>query len=144
MYIANLPTNFKESDLETLLSKYGHVVSTRILRDGYGVSKGVGFARMENKERCEHIIQVFNNNMIQGSKEPLLVKFADGGNKKKSMYKNNENTKVWRDGSCAGIGSDNMMANMQFEHNALAAAQNGVTGQPMMQIQGYRHHYSVP
>lgn len=32
-------------DLETLISPYGVVVSTRILRDHAGASRGVGFAR---------------------------------------------------------------------------------------------------
>ena len=45
MYFANLPLNFKEHDLENLLSKYGSVVSTRVLRDEVNISKGVGFAR---------------------------------------------------------------------------------------------------
>lgn len=40
LYIANLPTAFKETDLENLLSKYGQVISTRILRDQQGQSKG--------------------------------------------------------------------------------------------------------
>lgn len=40
LYIANLPPTFKETDLETLLAKYGQVVSTRILRDQQGQSKG--------------------------------------------------------------------------------------------------------
>merc|ERR1719458_2018977 len=33
LYIANLPHSVKESDLETMFSPYGQVVSTRILRD---------------------------------------------------------------------------------------------------------------
>lgn len=45
LYFANLPLNFKENDLESLLSKYGNVVSTRVLRDEVNISKGVGFAR---------------------------------------------------------------------------------------------------
>lgn len=40
LYIANLPPTFKETDLENLLSKYGQVISTRILRDQQGQSKG--------------------------------------------------------------------------------------------------------
>lgn len=41
---------------------------------------------------------MFNGNPIPGAKEPLLVKFADGGNKKKSLYKNDNNGgRVWRD-----------------------------------------------
>lgn len=45
LYFANLPLNFKEHDLENLLSKFGNVVSTRVLRDEVNISKGVGFAR---------------------------------------------------------------------------------------------------
>lgn len=40
LYIANLPPHFKETDLENMLSKYGQVVSTRILRDQQCNSKG--------------------------------------------------------------------------------------------------------
>lgn len=41
---------------------------------------------MESTDKCEQIIQIFNNYVLQNGKEPLLVKFADGGNKKKNMY----------------------------------------------------------
>lgn len=118
LYIANLPPTYKESDVDNLLAKYGQVISTRILRDSEGNSKGVGFARMESKEKCESIIQIFNGALIQGSKDPLLVKFADGGNKKKNLYKNNDNNKIWRD--AAGEG----MQAVPYDHNSLA--QNGM------------------
>lgn len=58
LYMANLPPHFKENDVDQLLAKFGQVVSTRILRDTQGHSKGVGFARMESREKCEQIIQV--------------------------------------------------------------------------------------
>lgn len=48
---------------------------------------------MESKEKCEQIIHMFNGKSLNGSKDPLLVKFADGGNKKKSLYKNT----IWRE-----------------------------------------------
>lgn len=99
LYIANLPPLFKETDLENLLSKYGQVVSTRILRDQQDVNKGVGFARMESREKCEQIIQIFNGTPLPGAKDPLLVKFADGGSKKKNAFKNNQDQsqRSWRD-----------------------------------------------
>lgn len=133
LYIANLPPSYKESDVDTMLAKYGQVISTRILRDTEGVSKGVGFARMESKEKCEQIIQMFNGNVIPGSKDPLLVKFADGGNKKKNMYKNNDNSKMWRDGG-------ETIPTVAYDPNALA--QNGVPPSHMMPtaISNYRHY----
>lgn len=49
--------------------------------------------RMESKEKCEQIIQMFNGKALTGAKDPLLVKFADGGNKKKSLFKST----IWRE-----------------------------------------------
>lgn len=48
---------------------------------------------MESKEKCEQIIQIFNGKALTGAKDPLLVKFADGGNKKKSLFKGT----IWRE-----------------------------------------------
>ena len=95
LYIANLPRHFTESDIERLLSQYGTVISTRILRDVSLQSRGVGFARMESKEKCEEVIGGFNGKVLPGCSEPLLVKFADGGNKKR-MYRAPEQ-RLWRD-----------------------------------------------
>uniref|UniRef100_A0A0L8HI80 RRM domain-containing protein n=2 Tax=Octopus bimaculoides TaxID=37653 RepID=A0A0L8HI80_OCTBM len=89
LYIANLPPYFTEEHLENLFKEYGTVISTRILRKLDGQSRGVGFARMESKEKCEQIIQNFNSKILAGGNEPLLVKFADGGSKKKAQYQQN-------------------------------------------------------
>jgi RNA recognition motif-containing protein len=69
LYFANLPLHITEIDLETMLVPYGQVTSTRVLRNISGVSRCVGFARMESKECCETIIQVLNGKIIQGEKE---------------------------------------------------------------------------
>lgn len=45
LYISNLPVSMDEQELENMLKPLGHVISTRILRDANGVSRGVGFAR---------------------------------------------------------------------------------------------------
>ncbi|XP_033221687.1 protein alan shepard isoform X4 [Belonocnema kinseyi] len=130
LYIANLPLNFKENDVEGLLAQYGQVISTRILRDTSGQSKGVGFARMESKEKCEQIIQMFNGKALQGGKDPLLVKFADGGNKKKSLYKST----IWRE------TGDNMTLN----YDASGVGQNGVATTHMLPaaaLAQYSRHY---
>ncbi|KAL6726701.1 hypothetical protein Aduo_008645 [Ancylostoma duodenale] len=84
LYIANLPPNFNEQMLESALSPYGMVISTRILRNADGISRGVGFARMDSKEKCEEIIAALNGKLIEGmdpNATPLLVKQADTGRK---------------------------------------------------------------
>lgn len=45
LYISNLPLCVDEKELENMLQPFGQVVSTRILRDYSGNSRGVGFAR---------------------------------------------------------------------------------------------------
>lgn len=38
---------------------------------------------MDAKDKCEKIIQALNGTTINGAKDPLLIKFADGGPKKR-------------------------------------------------------------
>ncbi|CAN7997814.1 unnamed protein product [Ixodes hexagonus] len=131
LYIANLPLYMVEQDLEQMLSNHGNVISTRILRDNNSQSRGVGFARMESKEKCEHIIATFNTKVLPGSKEPLLVKFADGGNKKRTLYKNHDH-RMWRDGE--GI---------PLTYDQSAISQNGVAQQLLPALGGYQRTYST-
>lgn len=84
LYIANLPIHYNEQMLENVLSTYGQVISTRVLRNADGQSRGVGFARMDSKEKCEEIIEALNGRRLPEMKEtlpPLLVKQADTGRK---------------------------------------------------------------
>lgn len=61
LYFANLDFNMTEQDLRQALSEYGNVVSVRILRDQEKKSRGVGFARMNDKRQCQEIIDQFHN-----------------------------------------------------------------------------------
>lgn len=130
LYIANLPLFMSEPELENILGPYGTVISTRILRDSGMQSRGVGFARMESKEKCENIISVFNGHLIPGSKEPLLVKFADGGNKKRNQYKNQEH-RLWRDGE-----------GMPLSYEQAAIPQNGVAAQLVAPMTSFQRPYT--
>ncbi|XP_064183467.1 RNA-binding motif, single-stranded-interacting protein 1 isoform X2 [Anguilla rostrata] len=106
LYISNLPPSMDEQELENMLKPFGQVISTRILRDSSGASRGVGFARMESTEKCDAVISHFNGKYIKTPpgvlppSEPLLCKFADGGQKKRqSQSKYMQNGRVWsRDG----------------------------------------------
>ncbi|XP_022080160.1 RNA-binding motif, single-stranded-interacting protein 1-like isoform X2 [Acanthaster planci] len=93
LYISNLPKSYDEKELENMLSPYGHVISTRILRDSQTqLSRGVGFARMESKEKCEEVIKRFNGYIVPGQHDPLLCKFADGGVKKRNQFNKQQQT----------------------------------------------------
>ncbi|XP_005949673.3 RNA-binding motif, single-stranded-interacting protein 3 [Haplochromis burtoni] len=102
LYISNLPLSMDEQELENMLKPFSQAISTRILRDANGTSRGVGFARMESTEKCEAIIQHFNGKYIktppgvQAPSEPLLCKFADGGQKKRqTQVKYPQNGRSW-------------------------------------------------
>lgn len=104
LYFSNLPSAMKETDLEQMLSTFGTVISTRILRDQESKSKGVGFARMESPDVCERVINHFNGKKMNESledtdllkklkedegfrfpSEAMICKLADGGPKKRSQ-----------------------------------------------------------
>ncbi|XP_034339597.1 RNA-binding motif, single-stranded-interacting protein 3 isoform X8 [Arvicanthis niloticus] len=128
LYISNLPISMDEQELENMLKPFGHVISTRILRDANGVSRGVGFARMESTEKCEVVIQHFNGKYLKtppgipAPSEPLLCKFADGGQKKRqSQSKHTQNGRPWpREGE----------AGMALTYDPTAALQNGFYSSP--------------
>ncbi|KAG9271514.1 RNA-binding motif, single-stranded-interacting protein 1 isoform X1 [Astyanax mexicanus] len=132
LYISNLPLTMDEQDLESMLKPFGQVVSTRILRDANGASRGVGFARMESTEKCDAVISHFNGKFLKmpagvmAPSEPLLCKFADGGQKKRqSQNKYVPNGRAWaRDGEAR-------LAGMTLTYDPTAAAmQNGFYPSP--------------
>ncbi|XP_018102924.1 RNA-binding motif, single-stranded-interacting protein 2 isoform X8 [Xenopus laevis] len=124
LYISNLPVSMDEQELESLLKSFGQVISTRILRDASGTSRGVGFARMESTEKCEAVISHFNGKYIKtppgfpAPQEPLLCKFADGGQKKRQTQgKYMQNGRGWgREGETGG---------MTLTYDPATALQNG-------------------
>uniref|UniRef100_A0A7N8XMY2 RNA binding motif, single stranded interacting protein 2b n=1 Tax=Mastacembelus armatus TaxID=205130 RepID=A0A7N8XMY2_9TELE len=129
LYISNLPLSMDEQELENMLKPFSQAISTRILRDANGTSRGVGFARMESTEKCEAIIQHFNGKYIKippgvpVPSEPLLCKFADGGQKKRqSQGKYLQNGRPWtRDGEPGG---------MTLTYDPTTALQNGFYSSP--------------
>ncbi|XP_013991382.1 RNA-binding motif, single-stranded-interacting protein 2 isoform X2 [Salmo salar] len=129
LYISNLPVSMDEQELENMLKPFSQVISTRILRDANGTSRGVGFARMESTEKCETIIQHFNGKYIKTPPgvpvplEPLLCKFADGGQKKRqSQGKYLQNGRPWTtDGETGG---------MTLTYDPTTALQNGFYSSP--------------
>ncbi|KAM3917584.1 RNA-binding motif, single-stranded-interacting protein 1 isoform 6-T8 [Leptodactylus fuscus] len=131
LYISNLPLSMDEQELENMLKPFGQVISTRILRDSSGTSRGVGFARMESTEKCEAVINHFNGKFIKtlpgvsAPTEALLCKFADGGQKKRqTQNKYVQNGRAWpREGEVR-------LAGMTLTYDPTAAIQNGFYPQP--------------
>ncbi|KAH0514733.1 RNA-binding motif, single-stranded-interacting protein 1 [Microtus ochrogaster] len=91
LYISNLPLSMDEQELENMLKPFGQVISTRVLRDSSGTSRGVGFASaLLLKEKplsvLSDMLRIGRSHQLPVSTaptEPLLCKFADGGQKKR-------------------------------------------------------------
>lgn len=66
LYISNLPLSMDEQELENMLKHFGQVISTRILRDSSGRSRGVGFAR---SDPCLSLL----NHAAHVSSNPLTI-----------------------------------------------------------------------
>lgn len=164
LYIVNLPQMMTESELEDLLKTYcpaGQVVSTRILINQNRQPRGVGFARMETKEQCDAIIASLNGQIIKGSKEPLLVKFADGASKKRVHHFQHKplganafmGDHLWRNNSNdtnyhmmnSGPGNRNFHGG-SFDHSrqnhSMSHHNNGLVKHQMMSsLSGYHPHH---
>ncbi|KFA72834.1 hypothetical protein S40288_08552 [Stachybotrys chartarum IBT 40288] len=76
LYISNLPKSLTEVELGTIFLGYT-ILSSKILRDNMGNSRGVGFARFENRDVCDEVIRKFNG--IGIGEEGLLmnIRYAD-------------------------------------------------------------------
>lgn len=76
LFVAGLPYDLDDAELEEIFEKFGKVVSAKVAIDKEtGKSRGFGFVEMENdaegKEAIEHL------NDISLGKKPLVVKQAD-------------------------------------------------------------------
>ncbi|KAK4165856.1 hypothetical protein QBC43DRAFT_207340 [Cladorrhinum sp. PSN259] len=76
LYLSNLPKRLNESELNAIFTGY-HVVSSKILRDSMGNSRGVGFARFESREECEDIIKQYHGASIGEEGMLMQVRYAD-------------------------------------------------------------------
>lgn len=84
IYLSNLPVAYTETDLARLCEKYisSKVKSAKILRSG-GISRGVGFARVEDHKTAAELINILNGLTVPGCACPLQVRFADNPMQKK-------------------------------------------------------------
>ncbi|CAK7237516.1 hypothetical protein SBRCBS47491_010003 [Sporothrix bragantina] len=76
LYISNLPKDVNESMLGQIFDPF-HIVSSKILRDSMGNSRGVGFARFETRDICEKVIKNFHGMTIGQENYVMQVRYAD-------------------------------------------------------------------
>ncbi|KAK8052127.1 RNA recognition domain-containing protein [Apiospora rasikravindrae] len=76
LYISNLPKSVTENELAAIFMNYT-ILSSKILRDSLGNSRGVGFARFESRDICDEIIQEFHNQPLGEDRLNMQIRYAD-------------------------------------------------------------------
>lgn len=88
LFVAGLPYDVDDAELEEILEKFGKVVSAKISIDREtGKSRGFGFVTMAEEQDGKDAIELLNDITLGRSKKPLVVKQAEdrpgggGGNR---------------------------------------------------------------
>ncbi|KAJ4389670.1 hypothetical protein N0V93_007142 [Gnomoniopsis smithogilvyi] len=76
LYISNLPKSVTEAQLVAIFDPY-QILSSKILRDSMGNSRGVGFARFESRDVCKDVIKRFHGVAIGDECFLMQVRYAD-------------------------------------------------------------------
>ncbi|MCY7309298.1 MAG: RNA-binding protein [Chitinophagaceae bacterium] len=108
LFVAGLPYDLDDAELEEIFEKFGTIASAKVSMDREtGKSRGFGFVEMpveaEAKEAIEHL------NDISLGKKPLVVKRAEdrqggGGSGGGGGYRGGGNSGGYRGGSGGGGG----------------------------------------
>ena len=92
IFVAGLPYDLDDAELEEIFEKFGPVVSAKVAIDKEtGKSKGFGFVEMQNREEGQEAVDSLND--ISLGKKPLVVKEAEerpGGGNSGGRFNRNE------------------------------------------------------
>jgi len=88
LYISGLSQTCDAVRLRELFQSYGEIITSKVLVDENGVSRGVGFVRFDKRRQAELSIEALNNKVpnLPGSIKPLTVKFANPPSQKVQSY----------------------------------------------------------
>ena len=107
IFVAGLPYDLDDAELEEIFEKFGKVVSAKVAMDREtGKSKGFGFVEMPNEVEAKDAIESLND--ISLGKKPLIVKQAEdkpgGGSQGGGGYRGGGGGGGFRGGSGGGGG----------------------------------------
>ncbi|KAL5279492.1 exc-7.2 family protein [Megaselia abdita] len=80
LYVSGLQKNMAQSDLESIFSPYGKIITSRILSDNVSDGSkdmGVGFIRFDTRQEAERAIKELNGTIPKNATDPITVKFAN-------------------------------------------------------------------
>jgi cold-inducible RNA-binding protein len=78
LFVAGLPYDVDDAELEEIFEKFGKVISAKVSIDrATGKSRGFGFVTMEKEEDGNDAIELLNDIQLGRSRKPLVVKKAE-------------------------------------------------------------------
>lgn len=78
LFVAGLPYDIDNAELEEIFEKFGKVRSAKVTLDREtGKSRGFGFVEMENDEDAQQAIELLNEISLDRKGKPLVVKQAE-------------------------------------------------------------------
>ncbi|XP_057289313.1 ELAV-like protein 3 [Hydractinia symbiolongicarpus] len=88
LYISGLPQTCDAVRLRELFQNFGEIITSKVLVDENGESRGVGFVRFDKRRQAEQSIEALNNKVpnLHNAIKPLTVKFANPPSQKIQSY----------------------------------------------------------
>ncbi len=78
LFVAGLPYDLDDAELEEIFEKFGAVVSAKVSMDREtGKSRGFGFVTMKEEQDGKDAIEHLNDIQLGRSRKPLVVKQAE-------------------------------------------------------------------
>lgn len=78
LFVAGLPYDVDDAELEEIFEKFGPVISAKVSIDRTtGKSRGFGFVSMQNADDARQAIELLNDIQLGKNKKPLVVKEAE-------------------------------------------------------------------
>ena len=68
LFLFHLPNNMKDSELFNLFKQFGNILSTRVMTEKNGKSKGIGFVSFENPRSAAEAIEEMNGFEVRGKR----------------------------------------------------------------------------
>ena len=88
LYVSGLPLTCSEQELRVLFARFGAIITSKVLYEENGQSRGVGFVRFDKRMDAEAAIAGLNNRIpeMNAAVKPLTVKFANPPSQKIQPY----------------------------------------------------------
>lgn len=66
VYVKNFADSLNDQSLGSLFEKYGPIVSSKVIKDSFGKSRGFGFVRFADEKNAEAAMNELNGKLING------------------------------------------------------------------------------